>query len=76
MANRASAARSRQRKMEHTLELEQTVATLTAQLCDAKRRLLSAYTARDAAAAHNAVLRAKALRLASVLGPGFRWTLD
>ena len=75
LANRASAARSRQRKLEHVQELERNVATLQTQLEDAKRRFASTVAARDALLAHNEALRARALRLAEECGPGFTWTL-
>ena len=75
-ANRASAARSRQRKMEHVQELERSVATLQAQLEDAKRHFSTTCAARDAVLAHNEALRARALRLAEECGPGFTWQLE
>jgi hypothetical protein len=75
LANRASAARSRQRKLEHVQELECNVATLQAQLEDAQRGFASTVAARDAILAHNEALRARALLLAEECGPGFTWTL-
>jgi len=67
LANRASAARSRQRKMEHAQALQRTVGDLMTQLQDARRRLEAACNARDAVAAHNAALRARAMQLTSGL---------
>lgn len=67
LSNRASAARSRQRKLEHAQALQRTVGDLMTQLQDARRRLEAACNARDAVAAHNAALRARAMQLASGL---------